>query len=189
MSATSVDVADAILRTHGIAYVVVGGQAVARSVPTGTSDVDIMVTTADFEKTVAQLLRDGRLRLRGARDGLALFAIESAQGVGLDVLDASPFAGAHPGEEFYRFLVEEESAENHGIRYASTPFVWYTRLLASRWRAYAEKILVNIVDGADPTLLTRAVEIARRFGTEGEIAQRLQYVQQEMLERGLLPRR
>jgi hypothetical protein len=188
MKHSSVDVADVILREHGIAYVVVGGQAVARSVPTGTSDVDIMVTTSDFERTVALLLKDARLRLRGARDGLALFAIETAAGVGLDVLDAAPFAGQHTGEEFYRFLIEQESGESDGIRYASTAFVWYTRLLASRWRAYAEKILVNILDGADPTLLQRAVAIARRFGTEGEIAARLEYVQRELVDRGTLRR-
>ena len=188
MTGGTVHTANAILREHGVAFVVVGGQAVARQVPTGTSDVDVMVTTADFERTVARLLRDPRLRLRGARDGLALFAIESAQGVGLDVLDSAPFAGIHPGAEFYRFLVEEESTEVDGIRYASTSLVWYTRLLASRWRAYAEKILVNVVDGADPGLLRRAQEIARKFGTENEIAQRLAYVQRELVDRGALRR-
>lgn len=183
MSFSPVGEADSILREHDIRYVVVGGQAVAKTVITGTSDVDIMVTTSDFAQTVARLLKDPRLRLRGAREGLELFAIETAQGVGLDVLDAAPFSGTRSGEEFFRYLVERESSETGGIRYASTAFVWYTRLLASRWRVYAEKILLNILDGADPKLLERAEAIARDFGTSSDVAPRLLYVREELRRR------
>ncbi|HEV2166398.1 MAG TPA: hypothetical protein VGS23_05415 [Thermoplasmata archaeon] len=184
MTDPEVRTAAAFLAEHGVEYVVVGGQAVARTVPTGTKDVDVMVTTADFESTVAKLLKDPRIRLRGMREGLALLAIESAQGAAMDILDAAPFAGKRSGEEFFRFLVEKESIVLDGIRYATTPLVWYTRLLAARWKIYAEKILVNILDGADAGLLARAQEIARDFGTEAEIAPRLRYILQEIAERG-----
>ncbi|MCI4348795.1 MAG: hypothetical protein L3J93_01050 [Thermoplasmata archaeon] len=175
-----VEVADAILRDHGIHYVVVGGQAVARTVQTGTSDVDVMVTTADFDATVAVLLKDKRIRLRGLREGVALFAIESAQGVGFDLLDAAPFGGTRTGEEFFRFLIDEESTETDRIRYSSTALVWYTRMHASRWRVYAEKILVNILDGADPKELERVEAIARRFGCEEALRPRIAYVREEL---------
>jgi hypothetical protein len=178
-----VEVADAILRDHGIRYVVVGGQAVARTVQTGTSDVDVMVTTADFDATVAVLLKDKRLRLRGLREGVALFAIESAQGVGFDLLDAAPFAGTRSGADFFRFLLEEESSENDRIRYASTALVWYTRMHASRWRIYAEKILVNILDGADRKELERVEAIARKFGCEELLRPRVAYVRSELTGR------
>lgn len=173
----------ALLRDHGIDYVVVGGQAVARTVPTGTMDVDIMVTTADFEETVAKLLKDPRTRLRGMREGLALLALESASGAALDVLDAAPFAGPHGGAEFYRYLVEQESSLLDGIRYATTPIVWYTRLLASRWKVYVEKILVNIGDGADPELLSKTEKIAAVFGTQAEVEPRLRYLREELRSR------
>ncbi|MCI4346671.1 MAG: hypothetical protein L3K07_07990 [Thermoplasmata archaeon] len=188
MSAATVDLADVILRGHGIQYVVVGGQAVARTVRTGTVDVDVMVTTSDFQGTVERLLKDPRIRLRGLREGLALLSIESARGAGLDVLDSAPFSGDHPGGEFYRFLVEEESTEAAGVRYASTGIVWYTRLLTSRWKLYAEKILVNIADGADPDLLVQAERIAKRFGTLELVRSRLEYVRRELAERRERPR-
>lgn len=188
MSGISVALADVILRGHAIEYVVVGGQAVARTVRTGTVDVDVMVTTSDFEGTVARLLKDPRIRLRGMREGVALLSIESAQGAGLDVLDSAPFAGVRSGEEFYRYLVTEESTELAGIRYATTAIVWYTRLLTTRWKVYAEKILVNIQDGADPNLLAQAERIAKRFGTEDAVRARLEYVRSELVSRGQRPK-
>jgi hypothetical protein len=188
VSETTVALADVILRGHEIQYVVVGGQAVARTVPTGTLDVDVMVTTSDFQGTVARLLKDPRIRLRGMREGLALLSIESARGAGLDVLDSAPFAGDRSGEEFYRFLVNEESTETAGVRYASTAIVWYTRLLTSRWQVYAEKILVNILDGANAELLGHAERIAQRFGTLETVRPRLEYVRRELADRGQRPR-
>lgn len=188
MSGTAVDLADVILRGHGIQYVVVGGQAVAQTVRTGTVDVDVMVTTSDFQGTVARLLQDPRIRLRGMREGVALLSIESARGAGLDVLDSAPFAGERSGEEFYRYLVEQESTEAAGIRYASTAIVWYTRLLTTRWKVYAEKILVNILDGADPALLVEAERIASRFGTLAVVRPHLEYVRQELSQRAQRPR-
>jgi hypothetical protein len=184
MIGQGVDVANIILTGHGIAFIVVGGQAVARTVETGTSDVDVMVTTGDFPRTVEKLLKDPRIRLRGMREGVALFAIESARGVGLDVLDAAPFAGNRSGAEFYRFLEQQESREENGIRYATTALVWYTRMLTSRWKVYAEKILVNILDGADPRLLERAEAIGREFGTSAQLAPRVAYVREQLKERG-----
>jgi hypothetical protein len=184
MIGQGVDVANIILTGHGIAFIVVGGQAVARTVETGTSDVDVMVTTGDFPRTVEKLLKDPRIRLRGMREGVALFAIESARGVGLDVLDAAPFAGNRSGAEFYRFLEQRESREENGIRYATTALVWYTRMLTSRWKVYAEKILVNILDGADPLLLERAEAIGREFGTSAQLAPRVAYVREQLKERG-----
>jgi hypothetical protein len=188
MSAATVGLANVILRGHGIQYVVVGGQAVARTVRTGTVDVDVMVTTADFQGTVARLLQDPRIRLRGMREGVALLSIESARGAALDVLDSAPFAGTRSGEELYRFLLEEESSESSGVRYASTAFVWYTRLLTSRWQVYAEKILVNIMDGANPALLIQAERIAKRFGTAELVRTRLEYVRRELAQRGRRPK-
>ena len=189
MTSSPVDVADAVLRSHEIRYVVVGGQAVARTVPTGTIDVDVMVTTSDFEGTVATLLKDHRIRLRGLREGVAHFAIDSAKGAGLDVLDSAPFSGSRPGEEFFQFLLEHESSESNGIRFASTACVWYTRLLTSRWRTYAEKILVNVLDGADPGLLRRVERIADQFGTRDVVRPRMEYLRRELTQRNLRPSR
>ncbi len=183
MPSVPVEAACAILKEHDSAFVVVGGQAVARTVPTGTMDVDVMVTTADFGATLALLLKDPRLRLRGVREGVAMFAMEEAGGIGFDLLDAAPFAGRRSGKAFFRFLVDTESTESGGVRYASTAIVWYTRLLTSRWKVYAEKILVNISDGADAGLLRRVEDIARLFGSWAEVEPRLRYVRNELAER------
>jgi hypothetical protein len=184
----AVRAADAILRRIEIRYVVIGGQAVAQRVPTGTLDVDVMVTTADYAEGIRKLREDKSLLFRGEQDGVAFFALVDMGGVGFDLLDATPFAGARTGDEFFRFLQTDESTEKDGIRYATTPVVWYTRLLAARWQVYAEKIVTNILDGAPPSgSLRRVEEISRRFGTEGTIRPRVEYVRREMLRSTLGP--
>jgi hypothetical protein len=178
----AVAAADRILRRHGIRYVVVGGQAVARRVDTGTLDVDVMVTTADYASAVRTLRKDTELAFRDEQDGVAFFSLRNLEGTGFDLLDARPFAGARPGDTFFDFLVTEGSTEEGGVRFATTPVVWYTRLLATHWKVYAEKIVTNIGHGAPPAAHLRKVrQIAQRFGTEKIVQPRIEYVREEML--------
>ncbi len=172
--------ADEILRRHAIRYVVVGGQAIARSAATATRDVDIMVTTSDYRNTVDRLAKDDALTFAFESGPVARFGIQSLRGIPLDVIDAGIFAGRRPGTEFFDFLTREESTSSNGIAYASPAMVWYSRLLTKRWRAYAEKIVTNVIDGIEPTMLMRVQTIARRFGTDKTIAERIAYVQDEL---------
>jgi len=180
MTEPEVAAADAILARHGVRYVVIGGQAIARKAATATRDVDVMVATADYRRTLDELRGERDLAFDWDDGTLARFRILSLGGVPLDVLDAVTFAGHGPGEEFFRFLLEEASEDTDGIRYASPELVWYTRLLTKRWRAYAEKIVTNVLDGLSPGRLERVEEIARRFGTEREMRERIAYVRAEL---------
>ncbi len=180
MTEPEVLAADALLRRRGIRYVVVGGQAVAREAATTTHDVDVMVATADYEATIERLREEPDLTFDWDDHQLARFRIRPQGGVPLDVLNAAIFAGDRSGEEFFRFLTEEGSAEVEGIAYATPEVVWYTRLLTKRWRAYAEKIVTNIVDGLAPGRLERVETIGRRFGTEETLKERLAHVREEL---------
>jgi len=178
---------DRVLRRHDIRYVVVGGQAVARSAATATVDVDVMVTTADYRDAIARLEQDPELTKAWDGGAVCRFGLRSRPGIPLDVVDAGAFAGLRPGAEFFSFLEGEESTEVEGIRYASPAAVWYTRLMTKRWRAYAEKIVTNVVDGLGVAVLARVEAIGRRFGTESALRPRLQYVQEELDARSLGP--
>lgn len=172
--------ADAILRRHEIRYVVIGGQAIARTAATATHDVDVMVATADYSETLSRLRRDAELTFDWDENPLARFRIRSEGGVPLDIINASAFAGGETGEAFFRFLLEEGSAPSDGVAYASPEVVWYTRLLTKRWKSYAEKIVTNVIDGVDVGRLRKVEEIARRFGTEAMLRERLSYVREEL---------
>lgn len=169
-----------ILRAHAIRYVVVGGQAIARSAATATRDVDIMVTTGDYRATVDALAADDALTFAFESGPVARFGIQSLHGMPLDVIDAGVFAGAKPPAEFFDFLLREESESADGITYASPAMVWYSRLMTKRWRAYAEKIVTNVIDGVEPEALKRVLLIAKRFGTDPTISARIAYVQEEL---------
>lgn len=172
--------ADALLKRLGIRFVVIGGQAVAQAAATATHDVDVMVATDDFGKTIPLLRAEKDLAFDWESEQLARFRILPLGGVPLDVINASAFSGSRSGEEFYRYLVEEGSTGVDGVAYATPEVVWYTRLLTKRWKAYAEKIVTNVIDGVDAGRLGRVEEIARRFGTEETIRLRLEYVRTEL---------
>ena len=180
MTEPEVQGADVILRRQAIQYVVVGGQAVAREAATATHDVDVMVATADFERTVERLQAEPELVFDWKDDKLARFRIRSLGGVPLDILNAVLFSGTRSAEEFFEFLVREASSENDGISYATPEMVWYTRLLTKRWKAYAEKIVTNVIDGVAAGRLRGVDEIARRFGIEVTINARIAYVRAEL---------
>ncbi len=170
--------ADEILRRHGVRYVVVGGQAIGKSVST-TDDVDVMVTTTDYAETIPLLRDEPGLKFEWEEGGVTRFRILAA-GVPLDILDAATFAGDRTDEEFFAFLLEEESTERDGILFASPAAVWYTRLMVRRWKTYAEKILRNAIGGVGAGRLRRVEEIAERFGTEATVRERVEYVRAEM---------
>jgi hypothetical protein len=172
--------ADAIFRRKGIRYVVIGGQAIAQTAATATRDVDVMVATADYRRTLAQLREDRELAFDWEDGKLARFRILGIGGVPLDILDASVFAGRRTGEEFFRYLREEASSEVEGITYASPEMVWYTRLLTKRWRAYAEKIVTNVLDGIPAGRLDAVEKISRHFGTEATVRERIAHVREEL---------
>ena len=172
--------ADAVLRREGIRYVVIGGQAIAREAATTTHDVDVMVATADYPRTISQLQRDRDLVYDWGNDQTARFRIRSQGGVPLDIVNAATFSGTKTGEEFFSYLAEKGSSVTDGIAYATPEMVWYTRLLTKRWRTYAEKIVTNVIDGVAPGRLREVEAIATRFGTETSIKARIAYVREEL---------
>ncbi|MCI4336598.1 MAG: hypothetical protein L3K17_05310 [Thermoplasmata archaeon] len=185
MTDPSVHAASEILRRHGIRFVVVGGQAVALDAATATRDVDVMVTTDDYHDAVARLGKDPALTLAIDGGAVTRFGIEALHGVPLDLVDAGFFAGTRTGAEFFDFLVHEGSTESDGVVYASPEMVWYTRLMTKRWRAYAEKIVTNVIDGISADRLDRVEEIARKFGTQATMKERIDYVRAELKRPGV----
>lgn len=180
MTEPEVEAADAVLRRQGIRYVVVGGQAIAQKAATSTHDVDVMVATDDYGRTVELLRGEKDLTFDWGDNQTTRFRIRSAGGVPLDVINAATFSGGKSGGEFFLFLTQEGSTPVEGIDYATPEVVWYTRLMTKRWRAYAEKIVTNVIDGVASGRLGKVEEIARRFGTEGEITERIAYVREEL---------
>ena len=180
MTEPEVAAADALLKRLNVHFVVIGGQAVARAAATATHDVDVMVATDDFGKTVRWLRAEKELAFDWENEQLARFRILSLGGVPLDVINSAAFSGTKTGEEFFRFLAHEGATGADGIAYAIPEVVWYTRLMTKRWKSYAEKIVTNVIDGVDAGRLGKVEEIARRFGTEATIQVRLAYVREEL---------
>ncbi|MFZ0892051.1 MAG: hypothetical protein WB778_09835 [Thermoplasmata archaeon] len=180
MTDPDVQAADAMLRRLAIPFVVVGGQAIAQTAATTTRDIDVLVATEDYGRTVELLRQEKGLAFDWDDGKLCRFRILANGGVPLDIINSSVFAGKRSGADFYRYLAEEASSRTDGVAYATPEAVWYTRLLTKRWRAYAEKIVTNMIDGVPKERLQAVEAIGRRFGTEATLAQRLSYVREEL---------
>ena len=180
MTDQDVQAADVILRRLEIPYVVVGGQAIAQTAATTTRDIDVLVATEDYGRTVELLRQEKGLAFDWDDGKLCRFRILANGGVPLDIINGSVFSGKRAGADFYRYLAEEASSQSDGIAYATPEAVWYTRLLTKRWRAYAEKIVTNMIDGVSPERLQGVEAIGLRFGTEATLAERLSYVREEL---------
>ncbi len=180
MTDPEVSAAGEILRAAGIPFVVVGGQAIARSAATTTRDVDVMVATRDYGRAVAKLRGVPGLAFDWDDGKLCRFRILALGGVPLDLINSDAFAGTRTGGEFFDYLAREASTEVDGIAYGSPEAVWYTRLLTKRWRSYAEKIVTNVIDGVAADRLSGVEEIGRRFGTEATLAERIALVRTEL---------
>lgn len=179
MTEPEILVADAILRSHDVRYVVVGGQAIGKQF-TMTQDVDVMVTTSDYDRVLPRLKEDTRLRLEWEDDEVTRFRMSAVNDVPLDVINAKTFSGSQSSASFLDFLIERHSTVSEDIRYASPSAVWYTRLLVPQWRAYSEKILRNIVGGLSPGRLAGALEIGEHFGTAEILRERINYLRSEL---------
>jgi len=179
MTEPEVEAADTILRRHEVQYVVVGGQAIGKTIR-ATGDVDVMVTATDYADTIAALQSDEDLEFQWEDQGVARFAMRLVGGEFLDVLNSSKFTGSREGGKFFIFLLEEESTKRDGIRYATAAAVWYTSLMIPRWRHYSDKILQDLLGGVGAGRMRRVVEIAQRFGTAETLRKRVAYVRAEM---------
>jgi len=180
MTEPTVEAAARVLRRHGIRFVVVGGQAIAQSAATATRDVDVMISTDEYGRAVAALSADPEATVAIEGGAVTRFGVKAMGGAPLDLIDAGVFCGTHSPSEFFTILATEYSFERDEIRYVNPAAVWYTRLLTKRWRAYAEKIVTNIIDGLDPKLLEDVERMAHRFGTESSLGPRLAYVRERL---------
>ncbi|MGI0155330.1 MAG: hypothetical protein ACREDE_04260, partial [Thermoplasmata archaeon] len=115
MTEPEVGAADAILRRQGIRFVVVGGQAIAQKAATTTHDVDVMVATDDFARTIARLRSEKDLAFDWDDRQIARFRIRSIGGVPLDIINAATFSGTRSGGEFFRFLLTEGSTDSDEV--------------------------------------------------------------------------
>ena len=101
MTEPEVGAADTIFQRRKIRFVVIGGQAIARQAATATRDVDVMVATADYHRTVQELRSEKDLAFDWDDGKLARFRILGLGGVPLDIIDAVTFSGRGSGESSF----------------------------------------------------------------------------------------
>jgi hypothetical protein len=162
-----------LLSRHEIRFVIVGGQAVAREVPTATEDIDALILVEDLQATAAELAEDPTVKfIDSPSSGMARGQVRVGGAyVDFDLLDPSSYSGRRPGPEFFSY-VHRRSTEH----YAPPPVVWYMRLVVGDRGVYGSKIATDIRNGAPTTWLEEARRIARRFGTLAEVEPGIAFV-------------
>ncbi len=164
-----------LLERHGIRFVIVGGQAVARSVPTATEDIDALVMVDDLGAAVEALREDPAVRqIDAPSSGMAGGRVRTGgREIDFDLLDPAAYSGSRSGREFFEFAHRHRSGS-----FAAPRLVWYMRLVAGDLAVYGSKIATDIRNGAPLSWLEDARRIARRFGTAGTVETGVRFVRE-----------
>ncbi|HLY77104.1 MAG TPA: hypothetical protein VKT21_04395 [Thermoplasmata archaeon] len=165
-----------LLERHKIPFVIVGGQAIARKVPTATQDIDLLVLVDDMNATAEALAKDPVVRFvdppsSGMAGGEARIA---GVNIDFDLLSPASYSGGRPGRDFFVY-VRRYGSEG---RFATPPVVWYMRLVAGDRAIYGSKIATDIRNGAPVEWLDGTRAIARRFGTLSRVDEGVVFVRQ-----------
>ena len=166
----------------GIAYVVVGGSAIERTVPVGTKDVDVLIAIGDWGPLDAAL--------ENRRDAAPLQPISGSirgtivtigtRNIDLEFISGEPFSGERAPDEFIEYVRKSRSSDDRGIRYADASVVWYMRLSTNEWEEYVPSIRRDARAGVTLSTLDQAVEVATHFGVRKKIAARVDFVRETL---------
>ena len=168
------------LRSLGIDYVLVGGMAVELAGhETGTEDVDLLVSLAEYQGTFEKLAGD-----RNFRHMEALETIGGGQfftgdrWIDLDFINPRLFRGKLSAERFVSYVKRYRSRKTAFGRVAAPEVTWYMRLVVPDWEIYVQKILRDIRAGVPDELLGEALAIARHLGVDDVVRQRIEKVKE-----------
>ena len=191
MNRTHVSAFAKLLRERAVRYVVVGGAAVAEAYPSETVDVDVLLMAREYARAVDALDHDPSI-VSMTREGGEMAGGHFVVGhsvVRFDLLNPEAFSGRRSGDDFFDYVARSGSRKTSGVAYAKVPVVWYMRLVieGEAWMVQVQKILRDLRAGA-PWGLTKDVDrIARRFGVQARLRDRMGLVRQEAQRAGLIP--
>ena len=180
-----------ILERHRLRFIVVGGAAVFRAYPSESRDVGALLLTREYARGIESLDRDPSVVAMTREPG------ETAGGhflvgttvVRFDILDPAAFSGTRAGDEFFDYVYRYGSRDAPEGRVATVPVVWYMRLVieGEAWQVQVQKILRDLRAGAPWSRMADVRRIARRFGRETRVGERIVRVREEGRRAGVLP--
>ncbi len=171
------------LRRNGVDYIVIGGQAIAEHVQTGTEDLDVLVALRDFDEALTRLKADQEFGDAPEERGwIAKFVISTgtpaADRIDFDVVSTVRYVKGPSANRFFDYIQTKWTYDGALGPTAKPEAVWYMRLLvdAPNQGRYAIKIRNNIRDGAPLAWFDGVREIAKEFGTLGEVEPRIRAI-------------
>lgn len=163
-----------LLERHGVPFVIVGGQALARKIPTATQDIDVLVLVNDLAVVTESLGKDPAVRyVDPPSSGMSGGQVRVAGSyIDFDLLDPASYSGTRSGAAFFSY-VRRYGSEG---AYATPPVVWYMRLVVGDHTIYGSKVATDIRNGAPVGWLEDARRIARQFGTSALVDEGVAFV-------------
>ena len=164
-----------VLRDLKVDYVLVGGMAVdLAGFPTGTEDVDFVVSMREFERVMQRIQSHRKFRNvenLGTIGGGQFFTGDGWMDV--DFLNPRLFKGKRTGDQFIRYVRRYRSRKTPIGPVALPEVAWYMRLVVPDWEIYIQKILRDVRAGVPESMLEVALAIGRVFGVEDTLRPRV----------------
>lgn len=165
---------------HGFRVLVVGGMAMQLAGVAATSDVDLFLTTRDFDRLPSEFRRDRQVfALLSTGHGRVISGgLRTIEGdLRFAVLDPTSFSGNRSGAEFFDYVYRYWSYTSTLGRAVRPAVVWYSRLVLEG-EAQLGRIVRDLEEGAPPKWFRSVQRIADRFGVGARVAQRIPRVQE-----------
>ncbi len=168
---------------------IVGGAAVAEVYPSESVDIDVLLMAREYARAVDELDHDPSV-VSMSREGGEMAGGHFLVGhtvVRFDLLNPEAFSGNRSGDEFFDFVRRSGSRRTPEGVVAKVAVVWYMRLVieGDAWLVQVQKILRDLRAGAPWDLTKDVRRIAKRFGVEERLDDRLGLVKQEAERAGL----
>jgi len=165
-----------LLRRNQIDFIFVGGTAILRRYPSQTFDFDVMVLPRDFARGVAAIDKDPSVASMSRSPATIPGGHVIVRGslVRFDLLDPAAYAGTRTGQDFYTYVRRYASDPSPIGRIAKPAVVWYMRLVIDRHELYFPKIVRDLRAGVPWSTVDEVRRIAKRFGVDDVIRQRIQ---------------
>lgn len=167
-----------------VPFVVVGGSAIMERYDVGSKDVDLLIAVGDWARLDNSLenRRDATPLEPASGTIRSTRVVIGSSTVDVEFISGQPFSGKRDADDFIHYVRAYRSHVVDEVPYAHPAVVFYMRLGPGieGWELNFESIRRDLRFGVPIETLDEVVMIARHFGVDEVLSERVQWVKERL---------